>query len=169
MPTDLNNQVNGAQSPASPVASNFGSPWEDELDLPEAPPKSEPTVIGSLDPKSDAKAEETAPFNIPNNIEEKVGQKVSAEAYMAPKEQVAPPSPIASPAPLRPSIQQASSVASLSPVPSNTFNNSNISKPPIAPQPQATAPFSTRGNVVPASVNVPSQGKSKKNIFSIFH
>lgn len=166
MPTDLNNQVNGAQSPATPVASNSGSPWEDELDLPEAPPKSEPTVIGSLDPKSDAKAEEATPFNVPNNIEEKVGQKVSAETYMAPKEEVASP---ASSTPLNTGPAQSTGAsASAAPQAASASISNAIQKAPAAPLPQATAPLSTGENVVPASANVPSQGKSKKNIFSIF-
>lgn len=130
------------QSSTNQNASTSSSPWEEELDLPETAPKSQPKVIGSLDPKgNDVESEQPVPFNVPENIEEKVGQKVPAGNYISPKEPV-PPSP-ATANPTSPAVS-----------PANVPNGGAAAK---------TIVNETPGTSLPQANN---QIKPKKSVFS---
>ena len=56
----------------TPAAKIPSSPWEEDVDVPETPPKNKPTVVGSFDKPA---RESVKPFAVPQNITEPVGQK----------------------------------------------------------------------------------------------
>lgn len=63
-------------------SKNAGSPWDDELDLPEEKPQNKPAVIGSFEDE-EPKVEAPVPFNVPEDvIEDKVGKMVPATEVM---------------------------------------------------------------------------------------
>lgn len=185
MAVDSNNQMGGMQSSSNQSTSISSSPWEEELDLPETSSKKEPTIIGSLDPNSNADAEQPVPFNVPQNIEEKVGQKVPAENYIAPQEPAVVGESVPVAQPVAPTIENV-------PV-SMPLQNTEPPKPSqsvpaaINPEPRIEAksisqPDFFAGNVAkvlpeapPAFSSPPSVDqtsnvapKPKKNIFNIF-
>jgi len=157
---DSNNQIGSTQNSIGQNTSTSGSPWEEELDLPETPPKSQPTVIGSLDPKnSDETEQQPVPFNVPENIEEKVGQKMPAEAYMGPNEQAVSPStninstPTVGAASTNPQANAMPASTSISPMPASIPPNNTIQETPTAQ--------------IPTDVSTPNIGAGqRKNIFS---
>lgn len=81
---------NGAFLPASGSTpkSQSSSPWDEDVPAAETPASKPQTVMGTLAPNNAQEAEASTPFTVPENIEEKVGQKVSADQYITPKEEV---------------------------------------------------------------------------------
>lgn len=61
-----------------------GSPWDDDLDEDLSPAKKNPTIIGSLDPKTSLSKANVVPLKLPENMEEKVGQKIPAASFIGP-------------------------------------------------------------------------------------
>lgn len=82
--TPAGGPANTAAVPAS-TKPKSSSPWDEELDEAENPKSKQPTIIGSLDPKTPPPAtvtEKPAPLKLPENVEEKVGQKIPAANFI---------------------------------------------------------------------------------------
>ncbi|MFA4996039.1 MAG: type II secretion system protein GspG [Patescibacteria group bacterium] len=173
MAIDPNNQIGGVQNSTDQNTPVSGSPWEEELDLPETPSKKEPAILGSLDPSNNTDTEQPVPFNVPQNIEEKVGQKVPAENYIVPKEPaiVGEPMSIAKPAvpaneniPVSEPLENMAKIETVSPTQPDFFAGNVSQSLSEAPSASLSDQISNGGG--PSNPPVPP--KPKKNIFNVF-
>lgn len=66
--------------PFAPIASKpaSNSPWDDDLEEEVKPSKTNPAIVGSLDPVA-------APLKVPENVEETVGKKIPASDFVTAK------------------------------------------------------------------------------------